>query len=49
MIECETAQKLWKKAMEEVEKSLFTGYRDDLVDAYDEYIKHIQNCEDCKL
>jgi hypothetical protein len=49
MIECETAQKLWNKAMDEGEKSIFTGYTDEFVNAYDEYINHIQDCEDCKL
>lgn len=49
MIECETAQKLWKKVCEERDKATFTGYEWDYVLAFNAYIDHIENCKECKL
>jgi len=40
---CEEAKRLLDTVDEEAEKATFTGYTNGLVDAYAEYITHIQD------
>ena len=43
MSRCKTAERLAKVVDEEAEKASFTGYNNDLADAYDNYVNHIQD------
>ena len=44
MIRCKIAKRLWDCFLRESENAEFTGYAEDMINAYDEYVTHIQDC-----